>query len=335
MHTASDAPSLAWGRVLVLTIALAACSVTGLEVFCQAQGYRPSVPDSMELWYFRRQQVDRANGKVLVFLGSSRIMADISLDALRESLPDYRIVQLGMSGAVSCIGLLQELSRDPNFKGTVVCELDTPLLERRLWEGYLDYRTYRPRHWRIYSEGLIWASLTDHLVVLQRPFRLDALVGRLFNDGRRPVRGRPRIRLSREAQWDFAEVPDLEELRRNTTARYVRTYAEHDFPSLEALSTDINAINAMVRKLQKRGGQVVFLRVPSTGERWQLEESYHSKKANWDRFAASTDAICIHFRDIVGIADLKCPDESHLDYRDAPVFTRAVLEELKARGWSG
>jgi hypothetical protein len=77
----------------------------------------------------------------------------------------------------------------------------------------------------------------------------------------------------------------------------------------------------------------VFLRAPSTGERWRLEERFHPKK-NWDLFAASTSAICIHFRDVSGIADLKCPDESHLDFRDSPVFTRAVLIELKARGWS-
>jgi hypothetical protein len=326
--------SLPWLRVWMLAVMVFAGSVGSLEAYWRSQGFRPTVADSMDLWHFWRQRVDRDDGKVIVFLGSSRITADISIDTMRECLGNYRVVQLGMSGAVSCIGLLQELIADPKFNGTVVCELDTPLLERSLWEGHRDFRTYRPRSLRTYFEGLAWASLADHLVVLQYPLTLEEVFARFINDGPMSGRDKLRIRFRREIQWDFSKVPDLDEFRHKTTQEYKQRYEAYQFPTWDALAKDIEAINVMVRKLQMRGGQVVFLRAPSTGERWRLEDRFHPKKTNWERFAASTEAICIHFRDVPGIAGLSCPDESHLDYRDAPELTRALVRELTSRGWN-
>jgi hypothetical protein len=88
----------------------------------------------------------------------------------------------------------------------------------------------------------------------------------------------------------------------------------------------------MVRCLQGRGGRVVFLRAPSSGERWRLEERFHSKKQCWDRFAQRTTAQCVHFRDCRNLAELRCPDESHLDYRDAGRFTRGLISEVRRQG---
>jgi hypothetical protein len=40
----------------------------------------------------------------------------------------------------------------------------------------------------------------------------------------------------------------------------------------------------------------------------------------------------LHFRDVPAMVRLPLPDTSHLDRRDAPAFTRALLDELGRRG---
>ena len=52
----------------------------------------------------------------------------------------------------------------------------------------------------------------------------------------------------------------------------------------------------------------------------------------WDRLAEHTGAITIHFHDLPRVRELPLPDGSHLDLRDAPTFTAALLDELARRG---
>src|ERR1700732_1553151 len=87
-RSSSTAPMLPWLRVVLLASLLAAGSICSLDAHWRSAGFRPTVPDGMDLWYFWRQQVDGNNGKVIVFLGSSRITADISIETLHECLPD-------------------------------------------------------------------------------------------------------------------------------------------------------------------------------------------------------------------------------------------------------
>jgi hypothetical protein len=52
----------------------------------------------------------------------------------------------------------------------------------------------------------------------------------------------------------------------------------------------------------------------------------------WNRFAAQTRAIAIHFADFPSLRDFECPDTSNIASRDGPRFTRAVIDILADRG---
>jgi hypothetical protein len=104
-------PAIPLLRVWLLVIVAFMASFGSLEAFWRNQGCRPSAQDSKDLWRFWRRSVYCSNGRVLVFLGTSRIMADVSLDSAHDVLPDYRLVQLGLSGAESCIGFLRAYPR--------------------------------------------------------------------------------------------------------------------------------------------------------------------------------------------------------------------------------
>jgi hypothetical protein len=205
-RSVTRAPHLRWARVFIAALALLLFSIGGLEAHWRRQGFRPTVPDSLTLWYFWRQQVYRDDGKVIVFLGTSRAAADISLATMRECLPRHQIVQLGLVGAESCVGILQDLANDPDFHGTVICELDTPLLERSRWNGHPEFRTYRPTMNSL-IEGVIYAWLQDRIVCLSAPCTLRALIAKSLDfkstDERLP---KSRRTFLREMCFDFGAL---------------------------------------------------------------------------------------------------------------------------------
>jgi hypothetical protein len=72
--------------------------------------------------------------------------------------------------------------------------------------------------------------------------------------------------------------------------------------------------------------------MPTCDERWEADERMFPKALFWDQLAARTHAMAIHFKDYPTLASFPCPDTSHLDKRDAPAFTRGLLEILRQRG---
>lgn len=70
----------------------------------------------------------------------------------------------------------------------------------------------------------------------------------------------------------------------------------------------------------------------SGGARRLRESSLFPRRDYWDTFAKSTSAFTLHWEDVPAFADFALPDEVHLDYRDAPRFTRLLADELCARG---
>jgi hypothetical protein len=325
----SGAPQLPAVRILVLALAFFASSLVGLEFYGRNKGVRATVPETFGLWYFWRQQVYPRDGKVIVFAGTSRISAGISLATMRECLPSYRVVQLGILGPVSCIGLLQDLANDSAFRGIVVCELDAPLLQRSEWDGHRSFRTYRPPTIPALVDVVIKARLQERLVSLNEKLTLEKLFSALLSV---PVKAEAASSsrffrtFSREVCWDFG-VPHAEQFQKTLQSASADD-ARLANSNWRTLAKDAQEIDAMVQRLRSRGGDVVFLRAPSTGTRWLREEESYPRTDNWDHFARLTSAPCVHFQDVPEMRALVCPDDSHLDYRDSPQFTRALLSKL-------
>ncbi|WP_417851434.1 hypothetical protein [Thalassoglobus sp.] len=95
---------------------------------------------------------------------------------------------------------------------------------------------------------------------------------------------------------------------------------------------DVKKVEEWVQQIASRGGRVVFVRFPTSGEHWVLDNSQYPKSEYWDRMAAFTSAETIHFTDVPALTQFELPDTSHLDYRDAPAFTNRLLDELEKRG---
>lgn len=96
-------------------------------------------------------------------------------------------------------------------------------------------------------------------------------------------------------------------------------------PMGQAEATEIfRRIETSVTAIQSRGGRVVFALLPRCGAIREVEEERYPKSVYWDRLVATTSALTIDTDSIPAVAQLPCPDGSHLDMHDARVFTRIL-----------
>jgi hypothetical protein len=90
-------------------------------------------------------------------------------------------------------------------------------------------------------------------------------------------------------------------------------------------------VSACVRRIQARGGNVIFLRMVSSYGVRVVEDSI-SPRSQWDLFASHVAGITIHYEDEPSLRDFKAMDGSHLDANDARAFSAALGRVLVERG---
>jgi hypothetical protein len=99
----------------------------------------------------------------------------------------------------------------------------------------------------------------------------------------------------------------------------------------EQIDASIADVVASVRKIQARGGEVVFVRPPSAGPYLERENRRAPRAATWDRLLAATGSVGVHFEDYPETRSLDVPEWSHLSRESAARFTRAYVEALRER----
>jgi hypothetical protein len=86
---------------------------------------------------------------------------------------------------------------------------------------------------------------------------------------------------------------------------------------------------ACVDKLQARGGKIVFVRFPVSGELKQLEDEQTPRARTWDALIQQTGAPGIYFEDFPELATFNCPEWSHLSAGDSVEFSKRLVPHLR------
>jgi hypothetical protein len=317
-------------RLCVATLTLFAAMIGGLEAYWRHRGLDTSVPDSPDLWAYHWSQVVGNDPNLIVAIGTSRIRTDLRGDVTRDCFPSHRFVQLGINGASSSLGLLAELSRVPDFCGLVLCDVLPPLMGPEKDNDQLQYlhaEIGRARSLGAYLHGL----LCDRLVVLNSAFSLRrCLLGQAFPRSETPG---PRFRVHVDRSLDLGYV--LTGARRQLNDAKIRNgkiYGQaRRYKDVEEFKQSVRRVAGSVERIQKNGGKVVFLRLPASGVRLELEESAYPANEYFPALASVTFAQWIDFRDLVDNGDFNCPDDSHLSLRGARLFTSRLVQGLRLR----
>lgn len=310
-----------WLRTWATAAALTLLLLAGWETFWRARGFNPVLDDDAKLWASTRRRVGPDS---TVLVGSSRMHAGVS-PSIFEEVTGRDTIQLAVNGGMSYL-VLENLARDRAFRGTVICELTEVEITTGMttfWEkGFISW--YEQGALAERSESLLRRFAQGHLAFASPQLSLPMVVKSVLQ-GHLPVPSSSPATISedRTLSLDFTKV-DIEKLRSRVASLSVQQGPEI---SPEEFVSRAHRFEVLAEEIERRGGHVIFVRLPVSGPLWEWLEKAYPKASYWDEFARRTHFRTVHFKDYTDL-QIECADYSHLDMRDAPRFTRALAKIL-------
>ncbi len=329
----------------ILTVILVSVSVLCWELYVRKKGFDNSYDDKEPLWTAKRKMIYEPADKSTVFIGSSRIKFDLDIDTWEEITGDHAI-QLACVGSTP-IPVLKNLADDEEFKGKLVIDVTEGLFfsgsphNAETPENNLKYfKDETPAQWAgfhinhfLESKFVFlnkeWLSLNSQLLNLQIPNRPGVFQFPIF-----PA-GFGRVKYNRQEYMTAAFLTDTAQQNKvRGIWDFFRSISKEKPAAGGKLDSVLMTVKKAVDKIKARGGQVLFVRTPSSGPFLTGENMAFPREKYWERLLSFTNCPGIHFADYPVIANFSCPEFSHLSQPDAVIFTKEFIRILKEeKGW--
>ena len=330
----------------LLAIALTIVGAVSWEIYLRHVGVVTSYDDNAALWAYTRANVYEPKDLSTVFIGSSRIKFDLDIPTWQQITGD-RAIQLACVGS-SPAPILRDLANDSNFKGKLIVDVTEEIFLTASTfndEGPVKRVEYfhkiTPTQRASFQIDRILESAFAFLD--QENFSFNALLPHLHLPQRTGVF--PDVIFPME--FDRTSVhrqsymtPDfLADTSKQNKVKGIWAFFEKMNPDSpitgKKLDSIIQLIKTEVDKIQKRGGEVIFVRTPSSGQVWEYEQKNYPRAVYWDKLLAATGCKGIYYKDYPAIAEFECPESSHLSPQQAIVFTNQFIKILREeKGWT-
>lgn len=328
-------PQVTWGTAAIAALTLFVCALGTWEWQMRRLGLLAGdLGPTRGAWATERRKIDRG-GVPIAIVGSSRGLFGTDLDVF-EQVAGIRPVQLALQGS-STRKFMADLAADPDFRGLLIVDA-TPLnfyISRAgLFDDALEYvhdqtLSQRSDHW-------LDQQLQRYLAYMDGDYRLMKIVERETHlperEGvRGPTAGVWKVATTFEGRQSFTWDRLRHDPRLRAHAVSVWQGAMGRAPALSL--AEIDAVIADTRRdveaIRARGGDVVFLRPPSSGKLAAIESTKFPRESVWERLLAGTQARGFHYADHAETRGVTCVEESHLSRADAAAFTRAYAAFLR------
>ena len=328
----------------ILTIVLALTAVCSWEFYLRSKGISFSFDDNESLWAYKRAQIYKEPDATF-FIGSSRIKFDLDIQTW-ENITGQKAIQLALVGTSPQL-VLKDLAEDKKFKGKLIVDGTEFILFSRdpgdqanAKKSIEYYKKLTPAQ---RTGFYIDYALQSSLVFLEsKKFSLNGVLGELHLPGRKGVNvfhgfpvGFEPTAFNRQniMSDDFIKDTSRQILVKNAWKQF-GALSKNRGISGDTLQKIFADVKASVDKIKARGGQVVFVRPPSSGEMREAEKMAYPRELYWDKLLAYTNTAGIHFEDYPAMTAFICPEWSHLSPKDAIVFTKQLIEILQQeKGW--
>lgn len=315
------------------------------ELYLRNKGVKVAYDDGKELWSYQRSHVYAPSDKATVFIGSSRIKFDLDVPTWEE-LTGEDAIQLAAQGSTP-LPVLKDLAADENFKGKLVIDVTEGLFFSLNPRNATDPESYLG-HYKDESPSEkasfeLNKGLESQLVFLDKDnYSLNAFLNQL------PLRNRPgvfqfpffpmefdRNTFDRQSKMMDVFLVDTN-LQKKVTGNWMFFASLNKDRLLDGAKLDsfLTSVKDATDKIKARGGQIIFVRTPSSGPYWEGEQKTFPRGKYWDRLLSFTSNAGVHFKDYPEMADFICPEWSHLSPSDAITFTRSFVSALQEKGWT-
>ena len=333
-------PSNSLSKPAILMVVLVLATIGGWELYLRNKGVAISYDDGPPLWSDKRAMVYEPSDKATVFIGSSRIKYDLDIDTW-ERITGKHAVQLAIEGS-SPVPVLIDLGNDKKFAGRLVVDVTEPLFfspfgrgKRNPEEFVRYYHKRSPTQWASFKINHV---LESQFVFLDKDFlSLNAQLDEL------PIRNRPGVVFFPLFPKDFEEVSfnrqdkmtprfladtNLPRQVQNIWLFLLNMARSAPRPKVDPGPAIVQSVVEAVNKIKARGGEVIFVRTPSSGPFRAAELGGFPRAKFWDPLLVSTHCQGIYFTDYPATAHFACPEWSHLKPSDAILYTNALIGEI-------
>ena len=332
---------LAWCGTIFLTFVI----LWMVEIFWRSAGHVPKVIDDKSLWALERSKINFNNPKTVLLLGKSHIQVGFALDTFNFMCPDYQILQLAIAAGGSPVAVLNDLAVNTDFNGIIICEMSTEDFFKKNWGTQQEYVEYFHNNYNLNAKinRQISTFFQKRLVIMNPNLNLYNISENLIINHTLPTPQHVMMDARRNRYADFTKYA---ENRKNLRLFILNLLESRNRPQIEtkdnfSISTykepwvvfldtkeqwlfEARAVVSLAEIINNRGGKVVFVHFPVST---QMLAKY-PKNLFWDRLKNNSFVEMIHFTDVKSLNRYQCPDGAHLDFRDAPDFTKSLIHEL-------
>lgn len=132
-----------------------------------------------------------------------------------------------------------------------------------------------------------------------------------------------------------SQDPRYRELARNIWREEFVSYPGDPTPEeeLKAAQEQIERMVKALVQLRAHGVQVLFARLPSSGEYLAYEDKHYPRAKTWDALLAATHVPGIHFQDYPQMQGFELPEWSHMTRPEAERFTAVLYGIIEENFW--
>lgn len=329
----------------ILATVLSLIILCSWELFLRSRAVGISYNDDAPLWANKRSQIYGAQPNATFFIGASRIKFDLDIETW-ENITGEEAVQLALVGTSPQL-ILKDLANDEKFAGKLIIDITEMVIYSRdpgdqvNAEKSVDYyKKLTPAQWAVFHINHL---LESKFVLLDtKLFSLNAILSHL------PFSNRPGVRP--DVNFPVGFEPTLFNRQNVMSEKFLsdtgRQIAMKNYwrqfgllstaPGIsgDTLKNIFTDLKNNIATIKARGGQVLFIRPPSSGEMYEAEQKAYPRSAYWDELLVYTNTPGIHFADYPVMTVFTCPEWSHLTPQDAIVFTKDLVEILqREKGW--
>ncbi len=299
--------------------------------------FYPSHQFSLTDWARLRLSANSNSEKNIVFVGASRVLLGIDSDYFSQQFKDYKIINLAVNGR-SGSGTLLNLIKDKRFKGSIIFSTtpfslrEESLSRQDKWiNAYKNLKSHDQK-----KENKIEFQLTSfkHDMAIFHPllnFKLLAANKIIYNKDF----NRPYIFVRRDRFLDarVSSLPQetMDKMRSKTLNNFKSSLEDTPKISSAQWQEQIARIYSNpIKEFIKRGGKLIFIKMPSDQEHLKLELKAYPRELYWDKLSSILKGIyTIHFQDVMGVNKVHTYDGVHLDNKQKKIFTPHFVNYLK------
>lgn len=326
----------------LLAMALAIIFIGCWELYLRSTGADNAFDDLAPIWANARAKIYGPPESKTVFIGSSRIKFDLDIPTW-ENITGSEAIQLALQGSTP-VPLLHDLANDTAFKGRLIIDVTEGLFfspRGGNWErpnGNIKY--YHDLSPTQRASFAINKPLESSFVFLDKEnYSINALLDKLRIPSRPgvfvfPVFPRDFDRNSFDCQSYMTPAFVADSAQHNEVKAiwaYFASFRRGGPISGGELDSFLLTIKASTDKIKARGGEIIFVRTPSSGGMWMGEQKGFPREQYWDKILTVTETPGIYFMDDEATNHYICPEFSHLTPSDAVDYTKHLIRILSEK----